>query len=236
MTQQTAGGVPGSALLRCGQALNQLAMDAVREGSGRIRVEDAICVLATIVAERCIDAAAELSLRDHALTPGQRVFSEKINQLLVGSAPPANAAALPADSVFGFLFRSAGEAYPPAAYPDPTAVVQGFAARIGDPADWGKVPLSVPPVHAPSLLPIRVGYETRGAVDKLVASFSLSRQQAVLAAVIGLSLLLKMAKGAIDPKVALLLSAEIINGMAKTAPMTEKAMAAIAAQQKGRTG
>ena len=49
-----------------------------------VRVEDALCVISTIVAERCIEVANEFSINEHEFEPGSAVFSDKINEILVG--------------------------------------------------------------------------------------------------------------------------------------------------------
>jgi hypothetical protein len=104
-------------------------------------------------------------------------------------------------------------------------IFQDFAARIGKPADWGTVPLSVPKENIPSVLPLRVAYETRPTVDKIFLPLS-NPQQRLHAAVLALAEALIAVREAIDRKIALLLALQIVNGMAKTAPMTDEAMEA----------
>jgi hypothetical protein len=190
-----------------------------------VRAEDAICALATIVGERCIDAAGEYDPRAHTFTPGARVFSDRVNQLIAGDVLSDELGALSPASIVGLLRdRLAGRSYERAHFPAMTAVLRSFAARAGKKEDWGTVPLSVPPEHQPRLIPLRVAFETRPAVDKLVAGLGPDKRRALRAAALALAQLLEMVCQAVDPKVALLLALETINGVSKTAPMTVAAM------------
>jgi hypothetical protein len=40
--------------------------------------------MAAVVGERCQEAAAEFPVRKHTFVPGQRVFSDSVNELLAG--------------------------------------------------------------------------------------------------------------------------------------------------------
>src|SRR6188474_606959 len=90
---------PVDSLIR--QKLVDLVFAVLRDKDNRIRVEDAISAAATIVAERCIDAAADYPLRDHQLTPGSRVFSTKANELICGDI--LDLKQLPEQSIVGLL-------------------------------------------------------------------------------------------------------------------------------------
>jgi hypothetical protein len=192
-----------------------------------VRAEDAICALATIVAERCIDAAGDYPLRTHELTPGGRVFSDRANQLIAGDVASDELDQFPASSILGILRdRLAGKRYDRAHFPSIGGVFRAYAAGVGKAEDWGKVPLTVPEEHQPSVLPLRIGYETRAAVDKLMAPLGGDTARALATATLALAKLLEMVREAIDPQVALTLALETVNGMAKTAPMTDAAMQA----------
>lgn len=45
--------------------LVQFVIKCLQDNSNRVRAEDAICLISTIVAERCIDAAGDYDLRNH---------------------------------------------------------------------------------------------------------------------------------------------------------------------------
>src|SRR5689334_13723523 len=85
------------------QKLAELVLDTLRDSDGRISVEDAICSAATIVGERCIDAANDFPLRDHEYSPGQRVFSTKVNELICGDVGELEL--IPEDTIIGVLRR-----------------------------------------------------------------------------------------------------------------------------------
>lgn len=192
-----------------------------------VRAEDAICALATIVAERCIDAAGDYALRTHELTPGGRVFSDRANRLITGDVASDDLDRFPASSIVGILRdRLAGKRYDRAHFPSMDGVLRSYAEGIGKAEDWGKVPLTVPEVHQPSVLPLRIGYETRAAVDKLMAPLGGDTAGALATATLALAKLLEMVREAIDPRLALTLALQTVNGMAKTAPMTDAAMKA----------
>jgi hypothetical protein len=205
-------------------ALVAFTMQSLQDEETGIRVEDALGFLSTIVAERCIDAAGDYDLRDHDLTPGSRTFSDKINAMLAGEVAEDDIARIPAQSVFGMLRDQLQGTYDLADFPKLSAVFRHFAENIGGQEDWGKVPLSVPAKHHPGILPLQVGYETRDTIDQLFESVASDKPRIVRVCVAALSDLLGKVRGAIDPKVALALTFELVNGMAKTAPMTTRAM------------
>lgn len=211
--------------------LVELVLGILRDQNGRIRVEDAISASATIVAERCIDAAGDFALRDHELPPGSRAFSTNANELICGDVSEGGASQIPSGSIVGVLrARLDHTLYADAEFPALSEVFRQFAARIGDPADWGKVPLSVGADHLPFIPPLRAGYETRAGVDGIFAPIREDKMRCLRIATESLAEILTMVASAIDHKVALTLAIETINGMAKTAPMTEKAMQQAQAQ------
>jgi hypothetical protein len=73
---------------------------------------------------------------------------------------------------------------------------------------------------------LRVNYETRSIVDRVFQPLPNPRER-LTAAVLTLSKVLIAVQQVIDKKVALLLALQTVNGMAKTAPMTDEAMLAI---------
>lgn len=207
------------------QQLVDIVLGILRDRDGRIRVEDAISAAATIVGERCIDTAGDFPLRDHELTPGSRAFSTRANELICGDVSEGGVSRIPADSIVGVLrARLDRRLYSDAEFPDLAEIFRGFAARIGNPADWGKVPLSVPEDHLPFIPPLRVGYETRAKVDNTLAPARNDKARCLRIATEALAEILAMVASAIDHKLALTLALETVNGMAKTAPMTDRAM------------
>lgn len=210
--------------------LVQLVTRVLQDKDGRVRAEDAISAAATIVAERCIDTAGDFSLRDHDMPPGQRAFSTKANELICGDAETLDQ--VPSDSIVGWLrARLNQQAYADADFPLLADVFKYFAARIGEPKDWGKIPLSVPEDHFPFVLPLQIGYDTRSLADQILEPIRDDKRRCLRIATESLADFLNMVASVINPRVALLLAIETINGMAKTAPMTMKAMQQVQAKQ-----
>jgi len=217
------------------KALVDLVLNGLRDKNNRIHVEDTLSAASTIVGERCIDAAGDFPLRDHNLAPGSRAFSTKANQLICGDV--AEISQLPKDSIIGILrSRLDPTQFTDADFPSLPEVFKQYAARIGNPADWGKVPLSVPQDNFPFIQPLRVGYETRHRVDQILDPIHGDKKRCLRIAVESLAEILKMTASAIDHKLALMLAIETINGMAKTAPMTEKAMEQAQANPNPKAG
>jgi hypothetical protein len=204
--------------------LVNLVFDGVRSPDNRIRVEDAVGAAAVIVAERCIDAAGNFPLRDHELTPGSRVLSDTVNGLICGDE--LELAKIPPQTVVGTLRACLDrKLYADAEFPDLKEVMTTFLNGIsGEGIEWGRVPLSVGKDHEPFILPLRVGYETRGIVDSILGPVLDDKARCMTIATLSLGAILQQVAGAIDHKLVLTLALETINGMAKTAPMTEKAM------------
>ena len=219
------------------QKMVQFAMGKLRDKDGRIRAEDVICVLATIAGERCIEAAGDFNPRDHQFAPGSRVFSDKVNVLLAGEGASDKLQNLPASSVIGLLRdRLVGKSYQEVDFPPLPEIFKGFAAGIGNPADWGKVPLSVGADNQPYVLPLRVAYESRAAIDQILQPLNGDKARSLRVSVIALSEILKLVRQAISPNVALLLAIETVNGMSKTAPMTDRAMQNVTKESKNQPG
>lgn len=207
------------------QRMVEMILGSLRDPSGRIRVEDAISVAATIVGERCIDAAGEYPMRDHAFPPGSRVFSDRVNQLLCGDDVSVPISEIPTATVLGQLRRRLDPGtYRDEEFPAMRDVVQTFASRTGVSDDWGKVPLSVPAEHLPWMLPLQAGYETRAQVDGIVGPMREDPIRCLRIATDALAEILMMVATSIQTRLALAIAIETLHGMAKTAPMTEKAM------------
>jgi hypothetical protein len=217
----TAANVDTAALRAC---LVDYILKVLTDKDGRIRAEDAISAAATIVAERCIDAAGNFDLRNHNFHPGSRVFSETANALFSGDKDKLDE--VPASSIIGIL-RSKLDAgtYTTETFPSLSSVFKGFASRTGDPKDWGRVPLSVPEENRPFMLPIKVGYETRSTIDEILKPIRSNKTLCLQIATEALAAILNMISNVMNPGIALTLAIETINGMMKTAPMTAKALA-----------
>ena len=113
-------------------------------------------------------------------------------------------------------------------FPDLKCVFEGFATRIGKDDDWGWVPLSVPADNRPHLMPLMVAFETRADVDRVLAAVRGDKAKALTASTLALADILGKVKDVIDHRAALLLAIETVNGMAKTAPMTDEAYQKVA--------
>jgi hypothetical protein len=212
------------------QHLYEFLCEAIKK-DGRIRVEDLITAAASVVAESIIDASGDFNPRKHEFVPGSRIFSSKVNQLFCGDVMDLDA--VPSETVVGMMrvFLLAG-GYNKADFPTLESIFKYHTANIGKPTDWGKVPLSIPANNLPFVLPLRVAYEARPAVDRIFQLLT-TPEQKLRASTMALIKALIAVRDAIDRKVVLTLALETINGMAKTAPMTPEAMAAL---QKPRSG
>lgn len=209
-------------------AIVAFLVEGLKDPDGRVRVEELLSAAAAIVGERCIEAAGDFDARNHAFTPGSRVFSDNVNELLCGEV--ANAAAAPADSVIGVLRdRIAGSGYELKDFPSLEEIFRSFAAGIGDAADWGRVPLTVPDENRPFLMPLRAAYETRVHIDRMLPAGGDAKSRLHVVTLALAEALIAVAE-AIDHPLALRLALETVNGMAKTAPMTDEAFRRAARQ------
>ena len=217
---------------RCADELYGRLCKAV-EVQGRIRVEDLISTTASIVGEATIAAAGDFDPRQHKMAPGAWVFSDNVNRLICGDRALAEA---PADSIAGLLRdRLLHCGFNPKDFPVLEDVYRHFAAHVGDKADWGKVPLSVPQANLPSLMPLQAAYQTRALVDEVLAPLGGDRTQRLTATTLTLAQVLCRTKAAIVSWIATTLALETVNGMAKMAPMTEQVMARLIEEQQTKT-
>jgi hypothetical protein len=139
----------------------------------------------------------------------------------------------PADSIVGILKDKLTRCgFTKADFPVLKDVFTYFAANVGNKEDWGKIPLSVAKDNHPFIMPLRAVYETRPIVDKLFAPLADNRQQRLHAATLTLAEALCKTRDVLDRRIATILAIETVNGMAKTAPMTDAAMAKLKAEQK----
>lgn len=193
-----------------------------------VRVEDAICLISTIVAERCIVVANDYCINEHEFEAGAAVFSEKINEILVGPVAVENWSELPKDCVFGMIKSKIESNFAINGFPELKSIFEKYAQSVGH-SEWGKIALSVPEGNKPFLLPLQVGYESRTYVDKNINQGS--ELKCLHITINALARILIETKMALDPSVALTLTFELINGMSKTATMTDKRMAQLVAEK-----
>jgi hypothetical protein len=214
----------------CANELYEALTKALTQ-EGRIHVEDLISAAAAIAGERCISAAGDFDPLNHEFSPGQRVFSTNANNLISGDAQ--DVAGSPADSIVGTLRDKLMQCgFSKSDFPELKDVFAYFAASTGKPEDWGKVPLSISKDNYPFIMPLRAAYEMRGTVDKLFTPLGDDRQQKLHAATLTLAEALCKTRDVLDRKTATSLAIETVNGMAKTAPMTDAAMAKTKSGQK----
>ena len=194
------------------------------DADGRIRVEDLLSAASAVCGEACIAAAGELDPERHALTPGSVVMSDRINAILSGDTTDWSGVG---ESVFGLIRAGAlASGYLAADLPLLQDVFRAFAAGVGGAgaAGWGFVPLSVPADNYPRIQPVRDAYELRASVRTLLRDHGVPASQWPAACALALVAELARVRDAIDHRIALLLVLETVNGMAKTAPMTDEVM------------
>jgi len=199
--------------------------------NGRIHAEDLISAAAAIAGEISIEVAGDFNPRQHSFPPGQRVLSAKANELFSGDkdlieAPPNSIVGIFRDRLLAGGFNR--EDFPPSL----KEIFTYFVANIGKAEDWGKVPLSVPKDNYPFMMPLQVAYESRAAVDKFFAPLAGDNKQKLRAATLTLAKTVCETRDVLDRRVAITLALETVNGMSKTAPMTDAAMAKVKAGQK----
>lgn len=179
---------------------------------------------AAIVGEAAIAEAGDFDPRNHDSPPGARVFSTAINRLLCDDKSLDES---PPDSIVGDLRdRLLACGFGPSDLPDLESVFKYFAANIGEKEDWGRVPLSIPPQHHPFVQPLRVAYETRAMVERSLAALGGDTAKRLKATTAALARSLCETRDVIPRIIATTLAIETVNGMAKTAPMTDASMAA----------
>jgi hypothetical protein len=203
------------------RALVELFEAASTVGGG-IRVEDLLSAASAVCGEACIAAAGEFDPEAHEFTPGAVVMSDRINGILAGDSTDWDQAG---GSVFGLIrARALANGYQAADFPALDDVFRGFASGIagGDTA-WGFVPLSVPNDNRPRIQPVRSAYELRPHVHRILADQHVPKQDAPAMIALAIGGELARVREAIDHRIALTLVLETINGMAKTAPMTDMA-------------
>jgi hypothetical protein len=227
-----------------GKAIEELvgAVHGIAENPpGRYRCEDLISAIAAFTGEAVMRQAGDFDFDHHTLTPGQPVFSLKVNGLLSGDR--SEWPEIPVTSVFGaihnILPNHPSHPWPRESFPNVGKVYERFAAARhgGVSKDWGKAALSVPPSHYPSegMPPLRAAYDLRRSVGKQWQSQGVSAEAIAAVAQFSLLKIMTLVRAQIEPKIGLLLAFETINSMAKTAPVLPKHMEEWV-RQKSRPG
>jgi hypothetical protein len=213
----------------CGHALYEALAKAFTQ-KGRIHVEDLISAAAAIVGEACISAAGDFDPLNHSFPPGQRVFSTKANELISGDKQEV--AESPPESVVGILYNKLLVCgFSKADFPALKEIYAFFPANVGKPEDWGKIPLSVSKDNHPFIMPLQAAYEMRATTNKIFTPLADNRQK-LQAATLAMVEALCKTRDVLERRTAISLAIETVNGMAKTAPMTDAAMAKLKSGQK----
>jgi hypothetical protein len=209
------------------EQIRTAAMARVEEppGSGRVRVEDYLTALAAVTGEAAI-VAAGIDIEALDITPGAALFGDQINQVLTGDT--ADLDKVPADSIVGVLVASlVPNVVALADFGSLEDLYRSVAAHVGD-QEWGNVYVSVGADHAPTIPPIRLAFELRPVVEAACAQAGIGSAQRHQPCALALASALDQVKGAIDIKIGLKLALEVVFGMAKMAPMSRRAFAAVA--------
>lgn len=214
------------------QSLVEIVWEICREEDGSVLPVEVISAMAAIVGERCIVAADEIDVRGDSYfpkqaagLPGQRVFSDVANELLVG-----NKAELTPESAFGTIRDRLVAGGYECQFSQTENVMGEFAKRIGNPEDWGKVPLSLPAEFNPKRLPLRVAFDARAQVEDALKKITENQRECLRISAIALAAVLVNFKEQIDRNAALRLALETVNGMAKTLPMKNEAIETVSSE------
>lgn len=194
-------------------------------GSSRVRVEDYVTAVAAVTGEAAI-VAAGIDIETLDITPGAALFGDQINQILTGDT--ADLDEVPADTIVGILVASlVPNVVALADFGSLEDLYRSVAAHVGD-VDWGNVYVSVGADHAPTVPPVRLAFELRPVVETACAEAGIAPAQRHQPCALALAGALGQVKDAIDIKVGLRLALEVVFGMAKMAPMSRRAFAAVA--------
>ena len=215
-------------------ALAATALRHVQDSAtGRVRVEDYLAVAASMTGEAALIASGVIDVESSEIAPGSAVFGDPINTVLSGDVSDPTAA--PPRSVIGVLVAElVPEVLPLEAFGSLVDLYRGVAAGVGS-TPWGAVALSVPDVHRQTVLPLQVAFELRSTVDDACAALGLPASERHVPCTVALADALRQVREAIDPRLALRLSLEIVFGTAKMMPMSQRAFAAAGQGQTEET-
>jgi hypothetical protein len=212
-----------------GEWLAGQALGYVRDPAGRVRVEDYICVLASVAGEAALLSAKLFDLETSGLPPGSAIFGDRINEILTGDT--GDLSTVPEASVLGILVRELVPAVAPAeCFAEPDSIYRHVAATVNS-AEWGHVATTVGTDHEPGVMPIRAAFELRAAVDEAQSKAGLPTELRYIPCALALAAGIRQVGEALDVRITVQLALEIVFGMAKMAPMSKAAFEAVAKEQ-----
>jgi len=186
----------------------------------RVRVEDYLTALGAITGESAI-VGAGIDIESLDIPPGSALFGDQINHVLTGDT--ADLAKVATDSIVGILVA---ELVPTvvalADFGSLADLYRSVAANVGQP-ESGAVHLTVGEDHLPTIPPLRLAFELRPAVEEACSAAGVALTLRHQACALALASGLEQVREAIDIKVGLTLSLEVVFGMAKMAPMSRSA-------------
>jgi len=239
LARRSFGGGGGSgtaavtpAVRKSAAQLAKVALGYVQEESGTVRVEDYVTVLATLTGEAALLAADLYDIETSTITPGAPVFGDAINCNLSGDQ--SDLAKCPADSVVGILVSELVPATVPLDLFRPLDGLYAWVAASVGKAAWGNVTTSVAASNKPHVMPLRLAYELRGAVDAAQSKAGLARDLRHVVCAVALADCLKQVKPACDMSMAVTLAMEVAFGTAKMAPMSRAAFETVARSEGQR--
>jgi hypothetical protein len=132
----------------------------------------------------------------------------------IEEAPPASIAGDLRDRLQGCGFTQSD-------FPSLKDVFAPLVQNAGRKEHWGRAPLSIPQQHHPSAMPLYIAYRCREMVDKTLAPLGDDTGCRLRATTAVLARAVCETRKLLARKVAVTLALETVNGMAKTAPMTD---------------
>jgi len=194
-------------------------------GSKRVRVEDYLTALGACTGEAAI-VDAGIDIESLEMAPGSALFGDQINAVLTGDT--ADLSEVPADSVLGILVDQLVPGVVALAdFGSLQDLYRSVAASVGQ-TEWGAFHLTVPHDNLPRVLPIRLAFELRPAVEAACAAAGVAAGLRHQACALALAGGLAQVTEAIDIKIGLRLALEVVFGMAKMAPMSQRAFDKVA--------
>jgi len=213
MTGGTGVQQSGGSIEQAAAAIEQAGLELVRDDRG-VRVEDYLAALAAATGEAALVDGLGFDIESTDLTPGAAVFGDAINGMLTGDVTSLDG--VPSTSVVGVLRdRLVPTVVPADAFEPLDHWYRLVASSVGSVA-WGEVALTVPDEHRPGISPLRLAFGLRPVVESVAGSDRLIPCALALAAGI------ERTTEAIDVRIALTLSLEVVFGVAKTVPMSRR--------------
>lgn len=216
--------------------LGRLLCDEIIKGltdpNGRVRAEEVISAAATLIGEQCFLRARELETTKIFSKPGLAVFSEEVNELLVGETDAhASWIDYPPNSVCGFIrpILVRPNAYDLSDLCPMVDVFQYFAKQISSgQVKLGTIPLSIPVDHHPHFPALKVALAMRKISAPFFSDLPLDKEPVlkIFVSATCLATILLRVCSSIDKKIAIRLAMETMNATSKIAPffLNEEAM------------